>query len=355
MKAFNLFAIAIFIGVVGFITYHLIDDSNKKYYTTEVPQARALSTQLTLSGYVYPDKEVEIKPQISGVINEIYVSVGDFVKEGDPIASINIIASLSEIEQLESNLRKTEITLKSSEQNFNRIELLYQSNAISRADYEIAERDYNSAYENYTSALKQVRLRQTGQPAINNIVRASTEGVVIDIPVNQGSSVIERSGYNPGTTIASIASNQYYVFKANVSEMDISNISLEMPMKIRLPMYDDICIDAIITKIARKGELNSGVVKFPIEAEFKLTDAMGQFRSGYSGTALITTSHIDSVLTLSERSIHFRGDTTFVYVTDSLKKTQKEKVVSIGASDGEYVEIKDGVNGDNYIITNYYD
>lgn len=355
MKAFNRVAAVVFVGVAGFITYSLIHDSNKKYYVTTKAEVGGIEEKIHLSGFVYPSKEIEIKPQISGVVETLFVEVGAQVKEGTPIASVSLVPNSSELEQLTNTVNLARINLSAAKSSYQREKRLFEQNFTTRADFEAAERDYLMAEENYATAVTQLSLRQEGKQTSNNIVRSSTSGVVIDIPVKVGSSVVERSNFNAGTTVATIAGADRYLFKANVPEKSIGSLRTGMPVKLSLLAYEGMAIDAVIVRISAKGEMVGGAVKFPVEAEFFPEDKTIDLRSGYSATAEILLSRATDILTLPEKTINFKGDTTFVYVTDSLRRTVSEKTVSLGLSDGKKVQILSGVSEEDLIITNYHD
>ena len=355
MKAFNIIAVTVFVGAVGFISYSLIKDTGKKYYATVRAETATIEDALHLSGRVYPSKEIDVKPQISGVIDAIYVSVGDAVKDGDPIASVSLVPNSSEIEQLTSAVNMARINLDAAKLSYERQKMLLEKKAISQKEFEAAQKEYLSAKENLTTAVKQLNFRQKSSRNAGNIVRSSTSGVVIDIPVKVGASVVERSNFNAGSTIATIAGADHYIFKADVPEKNIAGLDVGMPVSLSLLAYEKISIDAIITKISAKGEMQGGAVKFPVEAEFSLEDSAIDLRSGYSATARILLSSAQDVLTLPEKCINFKGDTTFVYVTDSLKRFATEQPVTLGLSDGDRVQITEGITKDDLIITNYHD
>ena len=355
MKAFNVIAVTVFVGAVGFITFRLVKDSGRKFYATTHAEVATIEEKLHLPGYVYPGKEIEVKPQISGVVNAVYVSVGDAVTEGDPIASVSLVPNSSEVEQLSNAANIARINLDAATLSYERQKQLYEKKAISQKEFEAAQKEYLTAKENLSSATRQLSLRQSSGRSSSNVVRSSTSGIVIDIPVKEGTSVVERSNFNVGSTIATIAGTDHYVFKANVPEKNIGELHPGMPVSLSLLAYENLHMDAVITKISAKGEMQGGAVKFPIEAEFKLSDNTAVIRSGYSAAAEILLSNVENVLTLPEKCINFKGDTTFVYVTDSLKRATSERIITLGLSDGERVQITEGITLNDLIITNYHD
>jgi len=355
MKLFNVFAITLFVGSAGFITYSLIKDSGKKYYAATQPKLATIEEKLHLSGFVYPNKEIEIKPQISGVVDAVLVNIGDTVKIGDPVASVSLVPNSSEVEQLSNSVRVAKINLSTAKTNYDRQKSLLEKKAIPQTEFEVAEKEYLTAKENYSSSIAQLSLRQKSNNSSHNLVRSSTAGVVIDVPVKVGTSVVERGNFNSGSTIATIAGAEHYIFKANVPERNIRSINIGMPVRLTLLAYEDIEIEAVIVKISAKGEMLNGAVKFPVEAEFTLINDQINLRSGYSATAEILLSRAENVLSLPENCVNFKGDTAFVYITDSLKNIAKEKIISLGLSDGEIVQIEDGLTENDIVVTNYHD
>ena len=355
MKPFQIFVCVVFIGVVGFITYSLVKDSHERYYATTRPEVATIEEKLALPGFIYPGKEIEIKPQISGVIDAVYVGVGDRVEEGSPIASVSLVPNSSEVEQLTSSVNISRINLEAARLRHERQKQLFEAKAVSRAEFEAVEHEYQTAQENYNAAEHQLNLRRKGRKSATNLVRSSTAGVIIDIPVKVGTSVMERSGYNPGSTVAVLAGTDHYVFRANVPEKSIGRLHVGMPVSLSLPALDSLAVDAIIQTISAKGEMQGGAVKFPVEAQFTFDGKDGTLRSGYSATATILLRQAKSVLTLPEKAVCFHGDTSFVYVTDSLNKAVSQRNIRIGLTDGVRVEILEGISTRDLVITNYHD
>lgn len=358
IKPFNVIVTIVFFSVVGVITYTLIKDSHKNYYATRKAETATIEETLELPGYVYPSKEIEIKPQLSGVIDEIFVKIGDRVSAGSPIASVSLVPNSSEIEQLQSNVKVAKINLDAVSTSFERAKLLFEKSAISRSEYEASEREYKTAQENYNTAARQLEIRRNdsrkGKDSAN-IVKASTSGIIIDIPVDVGSSVVERSGYNAGSTVAVLAGDDFFVFKADVPEHNIRSLYVGMPVDITLLPYDSLTICANIVKISAKGNNVNGSVKFPLEAEFTHPGNDVEIRSGYSAVASVLISKAENVLTLPERCLKFKGDSILVYVTDSTHRDAVERLVKIGLSDGENVEIREGIEPFELVVTNYDD
>jgi HlyD family secretion protein len=342
---------------LGFIVYRSISSKSQRIsYATTVAQKRDIVETIRISGNVFPIKEIEVKSQLSGILEDIFVRIGDNVKEGTAIASVKLVPSTSDIERLESVVAqaKIEFSIRSSE--YLRDKTLFESRVISQSEMDETKRIYLIAKENLTSAQNQLDILKKGRihsKNISNIIKASTAGTIIDIPFEVGASVIERSNYSAGTTVAVVAEMKMFNFKALLSEQYIRHVRLYDNVSITFNAYPNLQTHAIITKIASKGEIENGIVKYMLDAEFEITDTMPVLRSGYSAIATITLSSSIGALSIEEKYIDYKNDSSFVYVLDTISKTSIHKKIELGISDGVYTEIKEGINGKEQIIINY--
>ena len=358
MKIFNTIAVTVFLVVVGVIAYNVISDSHRKYYVTTSPSKQRVENKLFIPGSVYPIKEIEIKSQLSGVIDELFVKIGDEVHQGRPIATIRLVPNSSDIEQLENNLKITRIEYEAQKIDYERNKQLYSQRTISKVDMEASEKAYFVSEEKYRSAQNQLNILRRGYASskdISNTVKSSTDGIIIDIPVEVGSSIIERNNYNVGTTIAVLAEMNRFIFRAQIDEQYLKYISLGTKMRLTFNAYDSLTVDAAVTKIAAKGTETTGIVKFAVDAEFDITPKMPVIRSGYSATAEALLQQAENVLTLPEKCLTFRQDSICVYVLDSLTNKPVQRLVKTGISDGSLIEIVEGLTLNEKVITNYSD
>lgn len=358
MKIFNATAIIIFLAVVGIIAYNVASDTHRKYYVMADPVRQNIENKLFIPGSVYPVKEVEIKSQLSGILDELYVKIGDEVRQGVPVATIRLVPNSSDIEQLENNLKIARIEYESQKTDYERNKQLYSQRTIPKVDMEASERAYFVSEEKYRTAQNQLNILRRGYASskdISNTVKSSTNGIIIDIPVEVGSSIIERNNYNVGTTIAVLADMNRFIFRAQIAEQYLKNISLGTKMILTFNAYDSLMVDAIVTKIAAKGTETTGAVKFAVDAEFDITPNMPVIRSGYSATAEVLLEKAKDVLTLPEKCLMFRQDSIYVYVMDSVTNKPLKRNIQTGISDGSMIEIRNGLTMNEKVITNYSD
>jgi len=357
MKIFNITAFVFFMAVVGILVYNLFLKEKSNFYTITRPSRTTIEKKLYIPGNVYPVKEVELKSHISGILEEIKVKIGDYVEAGTPIASVRLISGSSDIERLQSNLKLAKIEFEMRDKEFARNKQLFSTGVISRSDFEAALKIYLVSKEQLVTAQNQLSIIKAGTSSakdISNIVKSSTNGVIIDIPIEEGTSVIERNSFNAGTTIATLADMSRFKFQAQISEQYLKEIESGEKIRLTFNAYDSLAVEATVLEISSKGmTYGNDAVKYSIEAEFDISPDMPAIRSGYSATAEVLLAKRKNVYSIEEKHIHFSNDSIFVYIMDSLRNKPVKKLIRIGISDDIYTEIVDGIGQSDKIITNY--
>lgn len=356
MKILKFFLIVILLSVLGFIIYRFLNKSNHTGFMTTYLQKRTINETIFIPGNVFPSKEIEIKPQLSGILDSIYVEIGESVKAGTPIASIKLVSNASDIERLENNVRVAQIDFDACLKEYKMEKRLYDKHAISLAEMDGYTRVYQLAEENLISAKNQLDILKKGKIAsrnISNIVTTTTYGTVIDIPLETGASVIERNNYNPGTTIALVAETNRFKFRTLIAEHYLEYVSLGDTVILTFNAYQYLTAKAVVIKISSKGTLENGIMKYLVDAEFAVTKNMPVLRSGYSATAQILLNSRKDVFSIEEKYLTYRNDSVYLYVLDTLRKEPVKRKVVTGVSDGIHTEILEGVESENKIITNY--
>ena len=316
-------------------------------YETQSPVITTIIDKTVATGSVVPRKEIEIKPQISGIIDELFVEEGDEVKKGDLIARIRIIPDMINLNNAKSRVTKAKIALQDAKRNFDRMLDLFEKGVIPKKEFESYETTYNNAKEELQNAednlalIKEGQLKKSGAPT-NTLVRSTISGMVLDIPVEIGNSVIESNNFNDGTTIATVADMSDMIFKGKIDETEVGKIHEGMPLILTIGAIDDTKFDAVLTKISPKGVEENGAVQFEIEADVNLKK--GEFiRSGYSANADIVLAKVENVLSVPEALLQFDGDKTFVEVETEPQKFKKV-YIETGLSDGVNIEVKNGID-----------
>ena len=353
MKVFNVISTAVFLSVAGTIAYKLISADNE-YYATVNPQIRTIEEKTRIPGNVYPIKEIEIKSQISGILEDIKVKVGDFVVTNQPVATIKLVPNSSDVENLRSNVELTRITYENRTNEYERAKTLFDKKVIAKAEFESIEKEFSQVTEQYRTAQNLYNISSRGYTDgsdMANVVKSSTNGTIIDIPIEEGASVIERNNYNQGTTVAVLAAMNRFVFRAQVAEQYLRYISYGTKVTLTFNAYDSLQVVAQVTKVSAKGTQVNGVMRYTIDAEFEITDSMPTIRSGYSATAEFVLNRRDSVVAIEERFIRFSGDTAYVNTKDTNTNKPYRVYINTGISDGVFCEVTDGLNVRDNVIT----
>jgi HlyD family secretion protein len=290
-----------------------------------------------------PRKEVDIKPQVSGIIDRLYVEAGEVVQRGDLVASIEIIPDMVNLNNAENRLRRAKINLKNAEREFKRNQGLLEDGVIADAAFRQIELDYLNAKEEVATAQDNLDLIRKGTTQssganTNTNVRATISGMVLDVPVEEGNSVIEANTFNEGTSIAMVADMNEMVFEGKVDESEVGKLRPGMDLLLTIGAIEEETFDAVLEHIAPKGVEENGAIQFEIRAAVKLRE--GQFiRANYSANADVVLERRDSVLTIPESLLQFSGDSTFVEVATGGERLEKV-AVETGLSDGIHIEVK---------------
>ncbi|QZE13750.1 efflux RND transporter periplasmic adaptor subunit [Halosquirtibacter laminarini] len=342
--------ILVVLGVFGtfMYIYQKSQPKQENYEKIEVKRDTIIINTIA-TGAVVPKKEIAIKPQIAGIISKIYVEAGDTVKQGDVIAKVKIIPDMVSLNNAKSRIKRAQIDLEMAKNNHERNDKLFKKGIISEATNVQTERSYKSAKEELKAAKDNLDLIKEGVTKssitqTNTLIRSTITGMVLDVPIKEGNSVIQSNSFNDGTTIATVADMRDMIFEGNIDETEVGKVKLGMPMKLTIGAMSEEKFDAKITHISPKGTNNGGAVQFKIKGTIALVP--GQFiRAGYSANASIEVERKENILTIPESTIFFENDSSYVWITkkDAEEVTYDKTNVSLGLSDGINVEVTKGI------------
>lgn len=308
-----------------------------------------ISKTTIITGKIEPRDEVSVKPQISGIISQIMKEPGDRVEAGEVIAKVKVIPDMSQLSSAQSRVRLAGINLRQAETDYNREKELYRQRLVSDEEYDKVKQAMEQAREEMAAAedaLQVVRdgISRDNASASSTLIRSTIAGVILDIPVKVGNSVILSNTFNDGTTIATVADMGDLIFRGNVDETEVGRLAPGMPMKITVGALENLSFDATLEYISPKAVENNGANQFEIKAAVSLSDG-GRMRSGYSANAEIVLAQAKHVLTVPESAIEFSGDSTLVYVAsgEGKERAYVRRSVQTGLSDGVNIEVKSGL------------
>ncbi len=352
MKKYRKLIIATIIALIFIGTFvFLWQKSQPKeiVYSEFTPTMNEVKKTTVITGKIEPRNEVNVKPQISGIITEIYKEAGQYVQQGEVIAKVKVIPDMGQLSSAEARVRLADINLQQAQVDYDREKNLYNQKLVSADEYDKVKKALNQAKEEVVAAqdaLQVVRdgVSKSNASASSTLVRSTISGVILDIPVKVGNSVILSNTFNDGTTIASVANMNDLIFRGNIDETEVGQLVGGMPMKITIGALQDLKFDAALEYISPKATESNGANQFEIKAAVKVAKD-DKIRSGYSANAEIVLAHVDKALTIPESAIEFSGDSTFVYIIkgEGKQKTYERTAVTTGLSDGVNIEIKKGL------------
>ena len=312
-------------------------------YNLATPELTDLQKTTVATGKVEPRDEVLIKPQISGIIDELYKEAGQTVKKGEVIAKVKVIPELGTLNSAESRVRLAEINGAQAETDFARLEALHKDGLISNEEYEKGRVELQQAREELQAArdnrdIVRDGITQSSADISSTLIRSTIDGLILDVPVKVGNSVIMANTMND------------LIFRGNIDETEVGRVSEGMPVKITIGALQDLSFDASLEYIAPKATEENGANQFEIKAALVAPDTV-VIRSGYSANAEIVLERAKSTLAIPEGAVEFSGDSTFVYVlTDSIHGQQFERrPVEVGMSDGIRIAVKSGITAQDKI------
>ena len=336
--------VMLFVGTFGYLFKR--SQPKEIRYQELTPVLGNISKSTVVTGKIQPRDEVNVKPQISGIVAEVYKEAGQTVQQNEVIAKLKVIPDMNQLASAQSRVRLSEVNLEQAQANYDREKALYDKKLVSADEYEKIRQSLKQAKEEHAIAKEALEIIRDGVSSSNKtgsttLVRSTISGLILDVPVKVGNSVINSNTFNDGTTIATVANMNDLIFDGNIDETEVGRLHLGLPVRISVGALQDLSFDAALEYIAPKATENNGTNLFEIKASVQVPGDV-TIRSGYSANAEIELQRAENVLTIEESALQFEGEDTFVYVMGA-EGYEKRPVVT-GLSDGVKIEIKEGLS-----------
>ena len=343
IAAISLLAV-LFIGTFAYL--YKKSRPQPERYEEIIPELSDISRNTVVTGKIVPRDEISIKPQISGIITEILKEAGEQVKEGDIIAKVKVIPEMGSLSSAQSRLRLAGINLEQARTNLEREQALFEKNLVSAEEYDQVRQAYNQAKEERDAAQESLEVIRDGVSKSNassssTLIRSTINGLILDVPVKVGNSVILSNTFNDGTTIATVADMRDLIFDGNIDETEVGKLSEGMPVRITVGALEGFVFDAVLEYIAPKAVEEGGAKRFEIKASVSIPEGQ-TVRSGYSANAEIVLQKAEQVISIPESAVEFKNDSTFVYILGD-DGSYSRKAITTGISDGINIEVKEGL------------
>ncbi len=342
--------------VVLFVLIGLVfkgsSSKNNKITTVKVERGDIVEKAVAIGGIV-PENEISVKSKISGIVEKIFVEVGDKVRKGDPLIEISPSPTPLELTEAKRNAEMAEVDFEIAKKELGRFNSLLVKNLVSQQEFDINKKNYDEAQLKMKLARERLSLIEKGktelsEEKIESIIRAPINGTVLEKKVNEGDPVVPLTSYQEGTALMSLAYMEDLVFKGTVDEIDVGKLSEGMDTEIKVGAIPDDTVRGVLYKISPKAKKEENATLFDVE--IRITQAGKQMlRAGYSANAEIIINKKENVLLIPERLVEFKEDSTFVEMKNP--KGEIEKVpVEVGLSDGINIEIAGGLKEGDEVI-----
>lgn len=342
---------AAFIATLAFL--YLKSKGDEPEVTAETPTVMDITKKAVATGSIVPRREVMIKPRVSGIVKELFVKPGDLVKEGALIAEIKIVPNMAALTQAESAVHKARIAVTHAEAELRRAERLGDGGLLSQRALSERKLDYDLRKAEVAAASSQLQVVREGaskttDDTANTRVRSTVSGTVLEVPVEQGGSVIESNNFNEGTTIAAVADMGDMIFQGRIDEAEVDKIRTGMEVVIKIGAIDERRFAAKLEYIAPKGKVFEGGIQFEIKAALeRVDDAL--IRAGYSANAEIVLARKEKVLAIRETLLSFEGDKPYVQIEVAPDRFERRDL-ELGISDGIHIEVVGGLDAQARIL-----
>jgi len=351
-RVIRIVLLVLLVGSFFYMSYFLYSKSKEPdvVFETDSIFTTTIIRKTVATGSIIPRKEIEIKSQVSGVVDKIFVEAGEVAKKGQLLSKIQIIPNAVALNNAQTQLRSARINYENSKQEKERQEQLYKDKIISEVEYNEFKLDFQLREESLAAAENNLQLIKEGASkkagTTTNEVRSTVEGMILDVPVREGSFVIESNTFNEGTTIVSIANMQEMIFEGKVDESEVGKIREGMPLKLIIGALEGESFDATLEYISPKGIEEEGAIQFEVRAAIEVQDSVF-LRAGYSANADIVLEQKDDVMAVKESNLIFEDeDKVFVEVMTGPQQFDKRQI-EIGISDGINIEVVSGLTSDD--------
>jgi HlyD family secretion protein len=356
-KTVTIIVLLLIVALFGFSIYYLYqkDQEPPVKYITELPTKETIIKETVATGTITPREEVPVKPNISGIIDKIFVEAGDTVKVGQLIAQLKVVPNVSNLNNAKNQIRTARINLENEKKIYDRQKELFEKGVISANDFDQAQRSFDIAEQNLAAAKETFEIVETGTTAgigdaATTEIKATISGMVLDVPVKVGNQVIEANNFNEGTTIATIANTNDMIFEGKVDESEVGKIKEGLPLEITVGALEGVKFDAVLDYIAPQGVEENGAVQFEIEGTLNKRDDSIFIRAGLSANASIILDKAENVLTIKESLVQFDKETKKPFVEVEAGDQNFERTdIKLGISDGINVEVKEGLSKNDKI------
>ena len=287
-------------------------------------------------GSVEGIEDVEIRPQVDGILEEIYVDEGDFVKKGQALFKINALPYIEDLKNAQANVALERAKLKKAKTELDRLQPLIDNEVISVVQMKTAEADYEIAQASLAKA-QAIEANMRIKLGFTTI-HAPVSGFIGRIPKSVG-NVIKKTDSEP-LTILSNVSSVYVYFSMSESDylyyerMKNDSTSKRFSPDVKLILADGYIYDYTGHIDANSGQINRNTGSITLRAVFANPDTL--LRSGNTGKVLMEQIYPNAILIPQSAAMSVQ-DKKFVFTLDENNLTKRKEIVIEGRTGKDYI------------------
>jgi len=329
------------------------DDDTVKNDRVVVERGNLVEYALAV-GQIEPRNEIEVKSKISGVVNKVFAEAGDYVKEGQPLLEIRPDPTPLELAEAKRNVERSEIALDNLQREMFRMEQLRARDMVSDHEYQNLQRNLRDSEINAQLNRERLELLESGriligETLIESVIKAPTDGYILEKMVDIGDPIVPLTSYQAGTPLMTLARMDDLLFKGTVDEIDVGKLQEGMTAEIRVGALPGAQVKGELTRISLKATTRDNSTVFPVE--ILITDNDGRIlRAGYSANANVVIDRREDVLIIPERLVSYLEDKSTVDVPSRNENGREETEVWLGLSDAINVEVVEGLEEGDVVL-----
>ena len=300
-----------------------------------------------VSGLVSPERQTEVKSEVSALIASVKVQPGDRVTKGQVLAELDRRELESQVNEAGLRIESTRLQADKTRQDLVRKEGLHQAHLATEQVFQDARID--TALADNAFKLEQARLETLRQQLVKTTILAPMDGVVLNVDAMEGAVIVGANSTSAGTPLMKIANLSRLLVKTEVNEVDVSKLRVGLPVHLTFDSAPGVAVDGVLqfvspsaTEKERNAPDRGEPHGFPIVVSFPMQDS--HVRPGMTANLKIPVAIAQNAVALDLSAVFLEDKQNYVYVASGKAAGGIERrPVELGINDNRQVEVTKGL------------